>query len=107
MAVRQQDPIPGRVLRLARGLLGLTQRGFAERIHLKRKTLAKAEAGGRPVEGFLFQDAARAAGLPPTALVILSDVARGASQLDDEQRAWLAGELLDAALRGLRDRGGA
>jgi len=103
MASLPRDPMPGRVLRLARHMMGMSQRGFAARVKMKTKTLGKVEAGSRPAHGFVLESAAHAAGLPPQALVILADVARGQVTLSPEQRAWLAERMLDAVLRGLKD----
>lgn len=96
------DMVGARVLRLARHMAGLSQRGFAARLRLGASTVEKAEKGRRSAPAWLLREAACSSGLPETALVVLADAARGC-QLSDEQRAWLAEALLHAALRGLRD----
>ena len=102
MHTRQRSLVPGRTLRLARHLTGESQRGFADRLRMRSKTVGKAEVGWRPVEAWLFEAAAHAAGMKPATLIILRDAAEGSLQLDPEQRAWLAEQLLQAALLGLR-----
>lgn len=94
--------LAGRTVRLARHLAGCSQAGFAARLRMTVNLVENAEQGRRAVPPWLLEAVARAAGMSPTALIVLKDAADGAVQLDAEQRAWLADQLLTAALDGLR-----
>jgi hypothetical protein len=99
------DPVTGRALRLARCLVGCSQREYAFHLHAGAKAFGKYETGYLRTPPQVLQDASERAGLPRMTLTLLADAAHGRVALTDEVRAELGAELLAAVLAGLARRG--
>ena len=96
------NKIEGRALRLARVLIGSSQRQLGLDLRCSGKAIGKYETGVLKMPPTTLQDAAEKAGLSRMMLTILADAAHRHVQLTDELRAELGAELLDAVLLGLR-----